>query len=154
MTSLFHAPAHLARWLEEIDAKIADLTRQRQAFSDALHCFDVEHLDLPATTSTPMPVTAGNGDVAPCTAPVEQRTPTAKRNGRHDIDYTVAARVYIDAVTAGRKPIDALCQHFDVERSAAKNYPERCCKLGLLPPRGEPVVEHDPPPTRFVVHER
>ena len=86
--------------------------------------------------------------------PIRPRPAAAAKKPRRapaKLDLAEVARVYIDAVTNGRRPIDALCEHFGVERSAAKNWPLKCRAAGLLPPIGQPVV-HSDAPHHFVAH--
>lgn len=50
------------------------------------------------------------------------------------IDYAEVAKVYRDAVAAGRAPIRALMERFGVRETTAKNWPPICRKRGLLDP--------------------
>jgi hypothetical protein len=64
-----------------------------------------------------------------------------RRPGRPpSVDYAEVAKVYLAAISEGRKPILALMDHFGVDRSTAKNWPSRLRRDGLLPPRDEPQV--------------
>lgn len=74
-----------------------------------------------------------------------------KLNGHQAVDFDDVAKEYIAAAAAGRPMIQALCDHFGVEHSVAKNWPAKCRELGLLPPRGEPVV-HTEAPNQFIQH--
>lgn len=80
------------------------------------------------------------------------RQPRAKVNGS-PIDFDDVAKEYIAAASAGRPVIQALCDRFGVEHSVAKNWPNKCRALGLLPPLGQPVV-HTEAPHQFVSHGR
>jgi len=73
------------------------------------------------------------------------RTPRRRGRGSEMPPLEEIAAVYLAAYTAGKKPITALCDHFDVERSTAKNWPAKCRAAGLLAPRNEPPVHVDAP---------
>lgn len=155
-TPLNAAPLQLVQWIEAIDIRIADLTNQRVAFANALRCFDIEHLEA-APADEPPEALIVNPPVE--AAPTPRREPkstgaeTLKRKRRRTKggpDYAEIARVYLDAVATGYKPIDTLCSHFDVERSTAKNWPTHCRKLGLLPDLMEAVHREVDRPARMM----
>lgn len=85
------------------------------------------------------------------TARTKAKAAPRKRGARAKVDYPEVAKFYLSAVAAGRKPIDALCEHFGVERSVAKNWPTKLRQLGLLPPRDQPVVDATAP-MQYVRH--
>lgn len=58
-------------------------------------------------------------------------------------DWSEVARVYLDAMANGQRPIAALARYFDLERSQVLHWPNECRRRGLLPPADEPQVPAD-----------
>jgi hypothetical protein len=55
-------------------------------------------------------------------------------------DLSVIARIYLDSLRSGRRPIQALMERFNVDRESAKGWPSLCRTAGLLPARDQPQL--------------
>jgi hypothetical protein len=53
-------------------------------------------------------------------------------------ELSVIAKIYLDSLRNGRRPIDALMERFHVDRDSAKIWPAMCRAAGLLPARHQP----------------
>jgi len=92
--------------------------------------------------------------------PTPDRVPVAARTGKQRGPRPATPRevlaeragVYLAAVQDGRKPIQALMDRYDVDRSTAKNWPAQLRQAGLLPPADQPQVPVEAPVS--AIHHR
>lgn len=68
---------------------------------------------------------------------VEDNTTPA---GHGVFDPNLVAKAYLDAMRAGRRPVQTVADQFDVTKDVAQEWVGLCRTLGLLPPAGEPQL--------------
>jgi len=139
-------------------ADIGDLYLTRSGVEAALAALRDPTSTLPDTPpGTPPLVRPPNPSVpAPPVVlpapPTPDRVPAAARTGKRGPRPATPrevlaerAGVYLAAVQADRKPIQALMDHFGVDRLTAKNWPAQLRDAGLIPPRDQPQVPSEAP---------
>ena len=55
-------------------------------------------------------------------------------------DLALIARIYLDSLRNGRRPIESRMERFNVDRNSAKGWPTLCRAAGLLPDRDQPQI--------------
>ena len=55
-------------------------------------------------------------------------------------ELATIAKIYLDSLRNGRRPIEALMERFNVDRESAKGWPTLCRDAGLLPARDQPQI--------------
>lgn len=88
----------------------------------------------------------------PPAATAASRSEAAANFDPDAVDWPAVADVYLSAVMAGRAPIQAIMDRFEIEREIAKTWPTVCRRMGLLPPFDRPQIEHEPAPQQVIRH--